>query len=68
MVPQLIEERGSLFRRMVLGHLVPVAVARFSGAALDIAAGRHGDLNRRLRDRLDRIVKHTITLAPERFI
>ena len=33
-----------------------------------IAAGCHGDLNRRLRDRLDRIVKHSITLGPERLI
>jgi hypothetical protein len=33
-----------------------------------IAAGRHGDLNRRLRAQLDRVVTHTVRLPPERLI
>jgi len=33
-----------------------------------ISAGRHGDLNRRLRAELDRVVAHSVRLPPERII
>jgi hypothetical protein len=65
-MPQDIERRGAtVFRRMLVSQLMPVAVARFSGAALE--ARIRAAVERERRRELDRLWSRAkdASLAPE---